>query len=185
MQKNTIIILSIIAAICILVPVVSYNSLASSLEDVSEKASIIDVQLKRRADLIGNLVESVKGYAAHETEIVNSVTEARARMAGAMTTEEKAAANEEATGALARLISLTENYPDLKADANFRQLSDEMAGTENRISVARIDYNAAVAAYNKKLVSFPGVLIARLMDWEKAAYFEAAEGDKEVPKISF
>ena len=183
MQKG--IIIGIIVAVFIIISVVSYNGLAACRETVDEKASIIDVQLARRGDLVGNLVESVKGYAAHETEIFTAVSEARAKLAGAATTEEKSAANDETTGALSRLLAVTEAYPDLKADTNFRQLSDELAGTENRIAVARIDFNNAVAEYNKKIVALPGVIFARLMGWEKLAYFEAPEASKESPRISF
>ena len=184
-MKKVAIILILFVALLVIIPMSSYNGLVQSRETISEKEATIDVQLKRRTDLIGNLVESVKGYAAHETEIINSVSEARTHLAGAKTTDEKASANEEVSGALSRLIAISENYPELKADANFRQLSDELAGTENRISVARMDYNAAVATYNKKIVSFPSNIMANLMGLEKAIYFEAAERDTEVPQINF
>ena len=184
-MKKWGIIGAVIAAILIIVPISAYNGILNSHETVLEKSAVIDIQLKRRADLIGNLVESVKGYAAHETEIINTVSDARAKLSGAETTNEKVTANAAASGALSRLIAISENYPDLKADVNFRQLSDELTGTENRIAVARIAYNTAVRAYNNKIITFPSNIIADSMGMEKSDYFEASEGDKEVPKIDF
>ena len=184
-MKKAWIILAIIVVIIGGMTIGSYNSLVKSREEVDRASGEIDVQLKRRYDLIGNLLETVKGYAAHETEIFKNVTDARARMTGASTTEEKAAANEEATGALGRLIAITEGYPELKADVNFRQFSDELSGTENRIAVARRDYNNAVSLYNKKVIGFPSNIFAGSMGMEKAPYFEAAEGEKEAPKVNF
>ena len=185
MKKSTIAIIAVIMVILIAIPVSSYNDLMTSREEVSQKAATIDVQLKRRADLIGNLLETVKGYAAHEKEIIDSVTDARAKLAGAKTTGEKATANEAATTAIAGLLAISENYPDIKSDANFRQFSDELTGTENRIAVARIDYNNAVSKFNKKIVTLPGSLFAGAAGLEKADYFEAAESEKEVPKVQF
>ena len=184
-MKKAIIIIIAVVVLLTGISVASYNNLVQNREEVTEKEAVIDVQLKRRADLIGNLVESVKGYAAHETAIINSISEARANLAGAETTSDKANANEEVSGALSNLIAIAENYPDLKADANFKQLSDELAGTENRISVARIDYNSAVATYNKKILSFPTNIIAGMMGFEKSVYFEISESEKEAPKINF
>jgi len=178
-------ILVVVIAVMVGTPMMLYNSFAQSFEEVAAKSSTIDVQLKRRADLIGNLLETVKGYAAHEAEVIATVSDARARLAGAMTTDEKANANEEATGALTRLLAISESYPELKADANFRQFSDELSGTENRISVARNDYNTAVSEYNKLIVSFPGNIFARLFGYSRADYFEVTEGDTAPPKIGF
>ncbi|HZJ83395.1 MAG TPA: LemA family protein, partial [Clostridia bacterium] len=125
-----------------------YNKLVSLDEDVSNKLSQIDNQLQLRNDLIPNLVETVKGFASQEKEILKNVSDARAKLAGASTTEQMAEGDAELTGALSRLLVVVENYPELKSDANFRQLSDNLAGTENRISVARRDYNEASTAYN-------------------------------------
>ena len=121
-----------------------YNGMVSSRENVDSKWSQVDNQLQRRSDLIPNLVNTVKGYASHEKEVFQSVSDARAKMAGAKSVGDKLSANTELSGALSRLLAVAENYPQLKADQNFRQLQDELSGTENRIAVARKDYNDAV-----------------------------------------
>ena len=167
------------------IPIGIYNDLAAKQEDILNKSATIDVQLNRRLDLISNLVETVKGYAAHEQEVFANVSEARARLAGAVGNEAKAEANDEATAAIGRLIAIAEGYPEIKADANFRQLSDELTGTENRIAVARIDYNNAVTEYNKLFVTFPSNMIASLFGFEKAEYFEAAPGSTATPQVNF
>lgn len=184
--KN-IAIIAVIAIVLILIVsfVSSYNSLVIKREETEEKLSVIDVQLKRRADLIPNLVSTVKGYAKHETEAIDAVTKARTKYGSATTTKEMAAADGELSSAISRLLVIAENYPDLKADANFRQLSDELSGTENRIAVARKDYNEAAKEYNTRLVRFPSNLIAGMFGFEKSAYFEASEADKTVPKVEF
>ncbi len=163
----------------------SYNGLVSAEENVNSKWSQIENQLQRRADLIPNLVETVKGYAAHEEKILTEVTRAREKLIGARSVGEKAEADRELSSALSRLLAVVENYPNLKADANFRQLADELAGTENRIAVARMDYNNAVQAYNSRIRRFPTVLIAGMFGFEKKDYFKAEEGAKEVPKVDF
>ena len=121
-----------------------YNGMVSARENVDSKWSQVDNQLQRRSDLVPNLVNTVKGYAAHEKEVFQAVSDARAKMAGAKTAGDKMAANTELNSALSRLLAVAENYPQLKADQNFRQLQDELSGTENRIAVARKDYNDAV-----------------------------------------
>ena len=143
MKKSTMVIIAVIAIIMIML-VSSYNGIVGKAEEVDNKFATIDTQLQRRADLIPNLVNTVKGYAAQEKEIIDSVTEARAKLAGANTVAEKAEADEELTSALNRLMVVIENYPELKSSQNFVQLSDELAGTENRIATARRDYNEAV-----------------------------------------
>ena len=184
MNKGVIITIVVIAVL-LLASLFSYNGLVSSREEVREKESVIDVQLKRRADLIGNLVESVKGYMEHETEIITVVSESRAKLAGAKTVSEKAAANDETVAALSGFLAISESYPEIKTDANFRQLSDELAGTENRISTARIDYNKAASTYNKKIITLPGSLFAGQMGLERVEYFEATEVEREAPKVQF
>ncbi|WP_068749254.1 LemA family protein [Thermovenabulum gondwanense] len=163
----------------------TYNSLVKSEENINAKWSQVENQLQRRADLIPNLVETVKGYASHEKEIFEQVTKAREKLIGAGSVAEKAEADAELSGALSRLLAIVENYPNLKADANFRQLADELAGTENRIAVARMDYNNAVQIYNTKIRTFPTNIFARLFGFEMKEYFKAEEGAKEVPKVKF
>ena len=184
MKKSTIIILAIVAIVIIMI-ISSYNGIVTKSEEVDNKFSAIDTQLQRRADLIPNLVNTVKGYASHEQEVINSVTEARAKLAGANTVSEKAEADGELTNALNRLMVVVENYPDLKSSQNFIQLSDELAGTENRIATARRDYNEAVKAYNLKIKKFPTNIMAGMFGYEKAEYFEASEQSQEVPNVSF
>ena len=129
-----------------------YNGMVSARENVDSKWSQVDIQLQRRSDLIPNLVNTVKGYASHEKEVFQSVSDARAKMAGAKSVGDKLSANTELNGALSRLLAVAENYPQLKADQNFRQLQDELSGTENRIAVARKDYYDAVQNYNTKIL---------------------------------
>lgn len=185
MSKKALII---IGAIIVLVGIYfasSYNSLVAMNENVKVNLSQIDNQLQRRNDLIPNLVETVKGYASQEKEIFKAVSDARSKLAGAGSLPQKAEASSELTGALSRLLVIMENYPQLKSDANFRQLSDELAGTENRISVARRDYNQAAQSYNTTIRKFPKSMIAGMFNFEKADYFEASKEAKEVPKVNF
>ena len=186
MKKSSIVGLVVIAIIIIIAIIVSsYNGIVAKAEEVDNKFSIIDTQLQRRADLIPNLVNTVKGYAKQEQEIINSVTEARAKLAGATTVADKAKADDELTSALNRLMVVVENYPDLKSSQNFIQLSDELAGTENRIATARRDYNEAVKEYNLKIKKFPTNLMAGMFGYEQREYFEASEQSKEAPNVNF
>lgn len=162
-----------------------YNGLVNAAENVDGKWSQIDNQLQRRMDLIPNLVNTVKGYAAHEEQIFTQVAEARAKLAGAMTPEAAAEANEAVRGSLGRLIAIAENYPQLKADANFRGLQDELAGTENRIATARKDYNDAVQAYNSRIKRFPAVIYARLLGFDEREYFRTTEEARTAPQVDF
>lgn len=162
-----------------------YNGLASGRESVETASANIDTQLQRRADLIPNLVETVKGFAAQEQAVIDSVTSARAQLTGAQTMAEKAEANEELTSALSRLLVVVENYPELKSNQAYVGLMDELAGTENRISVARDDYNSVVRSYNQKVVTLPGSLIAGMFGFEKAEYFTASDGAQTPPTVSF
>ncbi|MGI6492111.1 MAG: LemA family protein [Peptococcaceae bacterium] len=162
-----------------------YNGLVREAENVDSKWSQVENQLQRRQDLIPNLVETVKGYAAHEEEIFTQVAEARAGLAGAATLSEVAEADQALNSALGRLLAIAENYPQLKADANFRALQDELAGTENRIATSRMDYNNSVQAYNTKIKVFPTSLYAGLFGFGPREYFKAAEGADTVPSVDF
>ena len=187
MKKSSIVVLVLIAIIIIVIAmfVSSYNGIIAKSEEVDNKFATIDTQLQRRGDLIPNLVNTVKGYAKQEQDVINSVTEARTKLAGATTVSDKAKADEELTSALNRLMVVVENYPDLKSSQNFIQLSDELAGTENRIATARRDYNEAVKEYNLKIKRFPTNIIAGMFGYSKRDYFEASEQSKEVPNVNF
>ena len=187
MKKGTIILIAVIAVIAIIAfsCVGTYNSLVAQRENVDTQYSAIDTQLQRRIDLIPNIVNTVKGYAAHESEVFGAVSDARARLAGASTKEEAAEADSELTSAVSRLLMIAENYPDLKADTQFTALTDELAGTENRVAVARKDYNDAAKTYSTQIKTFPKVIIANLFGFEKAEYFEAADGAKSAPQVNF
>lgn len=165
-----------IAAVVVLIGVgwviSARNSLIAADEEVSGQWAQIDTQLQRRVDLIPNLVAAVKGYAAHEEKIFTGIAEARSRLLAAKGPEAKAAASAEVTGALGRLLAVAENYPQLKANENFVRLQDELAGTENRIAVARGRYNQAVKAYNRAIRQFPGSLFAPGLGLEKRGYFD-------------
>lgn len=187
MKKSSIILISIIAIVVIIAIflVGSYNGLVSKSEAVDKSFSNLDVMLERRADLIPNLVSTVKGYTTHETEIINSITDARTKLMNANSVEEKSNANNELTSSLNALMVVVENYPDLKSSQNFIQLSDELSGTENRIAVARKDYNDAVKDYNLKVKTFPGNILAGMFGFEQKQYFEAKESSREVPSVNF
>lgn len=184
-RKTGWIIAGVIIIVLIFSAIGSYNNLVSLSEDVETKLSQIDNQLQRRNDLIPNLVETVKGFAAHEEEIIQSVTDARAKLAGASTLDETIEGDAELSSALSRLLVVVENYPELKADANFRQLADDLSGTENRIAVARQDYNEAARRYNSAIRRFPTNIIANIFGFERVDYFEAQAGAENVPKVDF
>jgi LemA protein len=162
------------------------NSIVTLEEKVDSSFSDIDVQLQRRADLVPNLVSAVKGYMSHEEKIIKDITDARERMVNASSVAEKDAANSQLSSALQSLNVVVENYPDLKSSQNFINLQDELAGTENRISVARKDYNDAVKAYNTKIKTFPASIIAGMQNKEKKEYFGLSdESKKDVPTVDF
>jgi len=164
----------------------TYNSLYGEREQVRQKWSNVDVNLQRRADLIPNLVNTVKGYTKHEEQVFSEIAQARSRLINPQATpEEKIAANGQMDSALSRLLVITENYPDLKANAQYRGLMDELAGTENRIGVARQDYNKQVATYNTDRGHFPGVIFANLFGFQREEEFKADAAKREVPSVDF
>lgn len=184
MNKGLLIVLAIVAAI-MLAGVASYNGLVGMNEEVTAKWSQIETQLQRRADLVPNLVNTVKGYASHEQAAISAVADARARLAGAQGPQAKAQANADMTSALSRLLVVSENYPNLKADKQFKALMDELAGTENRVAVARKDYNDAVQTYNVKIRRLPTSIFAGMMGFGPKEYFKAEEAAQQVPKVQF
>lgn len=174
-----------IIVVLALIFVPSYNKFVTSEENVDQAYSQIETQLQRRVDLIPNLVNTVKGFAKQEKEVIAQVTEARSKLAGANGPEEQAAADSELSGALNRLLVVVENYPDLKSNQQFTQLMDELAGTENRIGVARKDYNGEVASYNKSVKRFPGKLVASIFGFDEKEYFKAEAGAETAPDVDF
>ena len=163
----------------------TYNSLVSLEANVETKQAQISTQLQRRSDLIPNLVNTVKGYAAHENEVYTAISDARSKLAGADTVEELSEADSQLSSALSRLLVVVENYPQLKASENFIALQDQLEGTENRIATARNDYNSAAKEYNTKIRKFPSNIFAGLFGFEKVDYFEAQEGAEQNPEVSF
>lgn len=184
MKKGLVIGIAVIAVLALL-GISSYNGLVSKRENVDSKLSEIDVQLKRRSDLIPNLVNTVKGIMKHEQKVVDSVTEARAALVNAGTTAEKLEANSKLTEAINNLYVVVENYPDLKANTNFIALQDEIAGTENRIAYARSEYNKVSKEYNTSIKKFPTSIFAGIFGFEKVDYFEATESEKENVNVNF
>ncbi len=163
------------------------NGLIELDESVSESWSQIDTQLQRRADLVPNLIATVKGYAAHEKDVFTAVADARSKLMVAQTPSAKASASGFLNGALGRLMAISESYPDLKADTSFVRLQDELTGTENRIAVVRMRYNKSVKQLNATIRKFPGSLFANGMGLEKAEYYEppANLNVNEVPEVKF
>ena len=187
MKKTSIVLVVIaIAAVAILGTCgVQYNSLVKSEESVDASWSQVENVLQRRADLIPNLVETVKGYAAHEKEIFTEVANARARLLAANTPEQVEASERGMQSALGRLLAIAERYPDLKANENFIRLQDELAGTENRIAVERKRYNDAVRDHNTRIRRFPTRLVASVTGFDQKDYFEASPESRQTPKVDF
>jgi LemA protein len=179
------IIAGVVVAVLVVMAISGYNGLVTLNEGINGKWSQVENQLQRRADLIPNLVSTVKGYAAHEQKAIQAVADARAKLSGAQGPQAKAQADSELSGALSRLLVIAENYPNLKADQQFKTLMDELSGTENRIAVARKDYNESVQGYNTKIKSFPTNIYANMLGFGPKEYFKAEEGAKQAPKVEF
>jgi LemA protein len=162
------------------------NQLVTQREAINGQWSQVETVLQRRADLIPNLVETVKGFASHETEVFSAIANARAAMAGARTPQEKIQANNQLEGALGRLLVVAENYPQLRSNENFLRLQDEIAGTENRIAVERRKYNEEVQRYNVSIERFPSNLVASMAGFPRNdAYFKTEPGARTAPKVQF
>ena len=185
MKKGIAILIAVLAVIGIIIGIISgsYNGLVNQQEEVENKHSVISVQLQRRADLIPNFVNTVKGYSDYEQKTYTAVTEARNAVAGA---GEQTKAAEQLDSAISVWVNaVTEAYPELKANENYKALQDELAGSENRIATARKDYNDAAKAYNSSVRRFPKNIIAGMFGFEKVEYFEAQAGSESVPQVSF
>ena len=180
------VIVGIIVGVIILIMIFIYNSLVALRGRVENGWAQIDTQLQRRFDLIPNLVETVKGYAKHESEVFERVTQARASMASATTVGEKAAANNALTETLKSLFAVSEAYPDLKASSNFRDLQVELTNTENKVSFARQFYNDTVKRYNIAIQTFPRNIVAGLFKFERREFFEVDSPEvRKAPQVSF
>ena len=195
MKKNKGLIITIVVIVLVAIwGISSYNGLVSMDENVSNQWANVETQYQRRSDLIPNLVNTVKGYAKHESETLESVMAARSqatqvKIDPSNCTPQQLAAYQKAQGdvttALGKLLAITENYPDLKANQNFLELQSQLEGTENRINVARKDFNDSAKEYNTSLRRFPRNIIASMFGFEKRAYFEAEAGAEKAPKVEF
>ena len=189
MKSKGLIIIGVIRAVAVFIGLYvigTKNSFISMKEDINQQQANVEVALQRRADLIPNLVATVKGYATHEEKVFTEIAEARSKLAGSINSgniNEISAANDELSSALSRLLVVKEAYPELKANENFTALMDELAGTENRIAIARRDYNDIVRKYNSKIQRFPASIIANSNGFEKVDYFNSQEGANIAPKV--
>jgi len=185
MKTGTKVLIVIGAIVLLLVLIIggTYNGLVNRREEVNGARSEIDNQLKRRSELIPNLVSTVKAYAKHEEEVFANVTEARTKLMNAGSTEAKLEANEEMSAAITRILAIAEAYPELKANENFLNLQHELAGTANRISTAVRDYNKSAQNYNASIKRFPTVIFANMFGFDEVNYYEVPEEQKENPNV--
>ena len=182
--KTALIVIAIIAVIAI--PFIGgYNKLVTLEQRVNTSQSNIDTQLQRRSDLIPNLVNTVKGYASQEKDIFTDIANARSKLAGASNVTDQANADSDLSNALSRLLVVVERYPELKSNQNFKDLSVQLEGTENRIAIARQDYNTAVTEYNTKRKRFPSNITASIFGFEERPLYKASEGASQVPSVDF
>lgn len=182
MSRRTMLVALVLALV---LPGCGYNQMVTLSEKVDEAWAQVENQLQRRNDLIPNLLETTKGYAKHEKEIFTSIADARSRMLNAGSRDEKIDAANDLGGALSRLLVLGERYPDLKADTQFGRLSDELAGTENRLATERKRFNEAVREYNTYIKKLPQNLTSRMFGFTEVKYFEAPKEAQQVPKVEF
>lgn len=182
---GTVGIIIAIVVILLVLTIPTYNRLAGAREDVNEAYAQVQNVVQRRADLIPNLVNTVKGYSDYEGETLTKVTEARAGVKNASSPQELADANEKVSQAIRDINVVAEAYPDLKANTQYTQLMDELAGSENRISVERGNYNSAVKKYNSDIKKFPTNIIAGITGYDQAEYFQASEGSENAPTVDF
>lgn len=188
MKNGMKVLIAVIAAVVVILGIFAggYNSLVKAQTAVETKQADIQTQLQRRADLIPNFVSTVKGYSKYEQETLTAVTEARAKVSKASDAQSLSQANDELDKAISVWVNaVTEAYPDLKANQNYIALQDELAGTENRIAVARKDYNEAVQSYNTMIKTFPKNILAGMFGFEKADFFTASESSQTVPNVEF
>jgi len=187
-MNKTLRSIAIVVAIVLVIamPIIGgYNKMVSLDQKVKVSEGNIDTQLQRRSDLIPNLVETVKGYALQEKDIFIKIAEARAKLGGAKTVPDKAQADSELGSAVSRLLVIVENYPALKSSENFRDLTVALEGTENRVGIARQDYNTSVNNFNSTIKKFPNSIIAGIFRFGEKPYYKASESAKEVPKVDF
>lgn len=187
-NKKVWIILAVVLVLVIAVVgkgISAYNGLVEDREAVSAAQSEVETYLQRRADLIPNLVSTVKGYAAHEEEVYTALADARAALSGAKTVDELNEANGALDSAISRLLVVVENYPELKADTQFINLQDELAGSENRIAKSRQNYNEIAKEYNTKIKKFPTSVFANMFGFDAAEYFKATAESQTVPTVNF
>ena len=187
-KRNLVIGIGVILILILLTVVYyysKYNTFVQMNVEIKSSWAQVENQLQRRYDLIPNLVETVKGYAKQEKDVLVEVTNARSKVGGAGNIPDKIAANNQLSGALSRLMVVVEKYPDLKSNQNFLKLQDELAGTENRIAVERMRYNEKVEAYNKGIAMVPGSIVAAREGFKEAAFFKVEEVAKAAPKVKF
>lgn len=187
-MKKVLIFIIVIVGVLLLAAISTigtYNKLVQTDENVDAQWAQVENQLKRRADLIPNLVNTVKGFASQEKEVLIGVTEARSKLETAATPEQAAQANAQLSNALSRLNVVVERYPELKSNENFIRLQDELAGTENRIAVARRDYNESAKLFNSQIRKFPTNILASMFGFEQKEYFQVSEEDQRVPEVNF
>src|SRR5712691_6728082 len=185
MTRRTLLQIAVVTTVAMPLTGCSYNTFVSQEEAIKAQWAQVENQLQRRSDLIPNLVETVKGYAAHEEGVYKNIADSRSKLLAAKSPEETIQAANQQTTALGRLLAIVENYPQLKANEQFNRLMDELSGTENRIAVERMRYNQRVQEYNTATRRFPANLTARMFGFKEHPFFEAPPEAQQVPKVNF